>query len=83
MDDFFGIRPKKIPNPGAYPAPPGSGSEGKCGECSNYFSRKYHGKTYPKCGIVQETRGRGTDIRYHAPARRYFKRKIKNASNNS
>jgi len=48
----------------ARPAPLGSGPEGeRCQTCLNLIREEYHGTTYFKCGLMQSTRGPGTDLR--------------------
>lgn len=48
----------------ATPAPVGSGPAGEtCGSCRWLVRREYREKRYLKCGLVEESRGAGTDIR--------------------
>jgi hypothetical protein len=48
----------------AHPAPVGSGLEGEtCRTCRHYRQVQYHDYVHHKCGLVEWTHGRGTDIR--------------------
>lgn len=48
----------------ATPAPIGTGPVGEtCRTCCHAYKQGYHDRSYWKCGLVEETRGSGTDIR--------------------
>ena len=74
MSDLFGQEVSIVRNPNAYAAMPGSGPEGrKCKECGSYV-RQYSRtrRSFPKCGLVKSTSGKGTDILANSPACRWF-----------
>lgn len=74
MGDLFGQVATIVRNPNAYAAMPGSGPQGrKCKECGNYvrqYSRTQ--RSFPKCGMVKSTSGKGTDILANSPACHWF-----------
>lgn len=61
---------------GAYPAPPGTGPAGKtCRDCRHKRKGGSGLRSHPKCALVKETCGRGTDIKVGSPACRLFEQK--------
>jgi hypothetical protein len=61
---------RKSPKPSGHAAQPGTGPKGEtCGSCA-WLYRKRLGKTYRKCGLMEQhwTGGYGTDVRAKDPA---------------
>lgn len=73
-----GSRGGRRPGLNAYPAPPGTGPEGKtCRDCANYSRAEGASKTFPKCELMRPvwTHSYGTDIKARAPACAKFQEK--------
>lgn len=57
----------------ATPAPIGSGPAGEtCRSCIHAYKQGCHDYAYWKCGLIESTRGAGTDIRLKWPACRQW-----------
>lgn len=75
--DLLGERPKQLKHTFGYAGQPGAGPAGEtCGSCKWREHKRYHGRTYNKCG---HARGRNTfseasDIRVSAPACQFWER---------
>lgn len=68
MTDLFGQKIIVL-KPGGYAGSPGSGPAGEtCKTCENYTHVHYRDGVFRKCGLVQQTHGKGTDIQARAPA---------------
>ncbi len=60
----------------ATPSPVGSGPQGEtCRTCKHAIRQRVHDYAYWKCGLIEQTRGTGTDIRLKWPACRQWEPK--------
>ena len=79
--DLFGdspeevVRSKHYVKPKGYAGNPGAGPDGEtCRTCEHRVIYGYHGRTYPKCGLVPHKHSRSNDILVSSPACQFWEK---------